>query len=133
MNSEEKQIYWKKLEELEEKVHAGYDKTVITLSGGALGLSLTFIKNITVEKALERYLAHYAVSFWGFSLSSLLLAYFCGILAYKRAKKMLLKNKLNEKNPGEIYAHLTNIFSALGGIAFILGVIYIVRFINKNI
>ena len=38
--------YRKSLIEIEQRIGAGYDKTLITLSGGALGLTVTFIKDI---------------------------------------------------------------------------------------
>ena len=114
-------------------VGASYDKTLITLSGGALGLTVTFIKDIvTPTSAVNTWLAVSAWSAWAFSLASLLLALYFGTSAYRHAIKMLDNDTLDSKNPGGCYATITTIFNITGGLSFLIGVILFINFVYSN-
>lgn len=55
--------YRKLLQELEIKAQEQYDKTVLMLSGGALGVSFTFLKDIiSLDKAIH---TGYLIVAWG--------------------------------------------------------------------
>jgi len=126
--------YRKTLIEMEQKVGEGFDKTLIALSGGALGVTITFIKDIVGESEIQsRELALYAWSAWAVSLSSLLLAFYFGTSAYRYAIKKLDEGKLDSKNPGGIFSSITNILNIVGGVSFIVGVILFVRFAYHNL
>ena len=126
--------YRQQLIEIEQKIGAGYDKTLITLSGGALGVSFAFIKSFIGEGQIASPLyALFAWCFWAASLTFLLTAFYFGSLAYRYAIKMLDANKLNKDNPGGYYAIIINILNILGGLSFILGVALFITFSFKNL
>lgn len=126
--------YRKTLIELEQRIGEGYDKTLIALSGGALGITITFIKDIVGESNIEcGRLALIAWSAWALSLSSLLAAFYFGTMAYRYAIKKLDGGELNSKNPGGIFSTFTNYLNAIGGTSFIFGVIIFIGFAYKNL
>lgn len=132
--SDELDKYRQQLIEFEQKIGAGYDKTLIALSGGALGISISFVKDIVGDKeVLCPLLALIAWGSWATSLACLLLAFYFGTNAYRYAIRKLDAGNLNPANPGGCYAILTAFFNALGGISFIVGVILFVYFAYKNI
>ena len=51
----EKQIsdYRKGLQALEQKMQSEYDKAVMALSGGALGVSMTFLKDVVLNQGVH--------------------------------------------------------------------------------
>ena len=126
--------YRNSLIELEHKIGEGFDKTLIALSGGALGLTLTFIKDIVGPQSVEATnFALLSWCLWTASLSSLLLAYYFGSLSYRHALKSYDKGNLNADNPGGGYATATNIFNVVGVVAFILGVMSFIYFAFENL
>ena len=126
--------YRKTLIELEQKIGEGYDKTLIALSGGALGVTITFIKDIVGEsKIIFSGLALTAWSAWALSLSCLLAAFYFGTRAYRYAIQKLDEGKLNSANPGGIYSTITNCLNVIGGVSFISGVILFVWFAYRNL
>lgn len=126
--------YRQQLIEFEQKIGAGYDKTLIALSGGALGISISFIKDIVGDReVLCPIFALIAWCSWATSLTCILLAFYFGTKAYRYAIRKVDEGNLNPDNPGGCYAVLTSFFNAFGGISFIVGVISFVYFVYKNI
>lgn len=118
----------------EQKISESYDKTLITLSGGALGLTITFIKEIVGPS--EIVCANYALIAWvswAVSLSCLLFALLLGVYAFRHARENLDANKLNVQNPGGFYSSATRFLNIVGGILFIAGVVYFVYFSYLNL
>jgi len=130
MNSE----YRKQLVEFEQKIGEGFDKTLIALSGGALGLSIAFIKDIVGVKAMtyECFLI-ISWSFWALSLGSILFAFYFGQLAYRKAITQVDNDTINTEVTGGIYTAIVNWLNAIGAISFFFGVISIVIFSIKNL
>ena len=69
--------YRKSLLAAEQQMQAEYDKGVMTLSGGALGISFAFLKDVVGTKSLfhGNYLL-WAWILWAFSISCILASYF---------------------------------------------------------
>ena len=130
MNSE----YRKQLVEFEQKIGEGFDKTLIALSGGALGLSIAFIKDIVGATAMthECYLIA-SWSFWALSLGSILFAFYFGQLAYRKAITQVDNKTIHTEVTGGKYATIVNWLNAIGAISFLLGVILIIAFSIKNL
>jgi len=125
--------YRKQLIDLEQSVHESYDKTLITLSGGALATSIAFLKDIVGDKTpICKEYATYAWISWSTSLVLLLMGLYFGTLAYRHAVKQLDENKLNEKNPGGLWNPLIKGLNAFGGITFVVGLIFFLIFAYKN-
>lgn len=134
MDEKQKEIYRNQLLEAEQKIGEGYDKTLITLSGGALAISIAFINDVVGTNSISNgeFLA-VAWSSWALSLTSLLLAFYFGGHAYRHAIETLDSNKLNSNNPGGKYSTLTKWLNAVGGLSFLVGVVTFLYFCFRNI
>ncbi len=80
--------YRQQLITLEQKSVESFDKTVIALSGGALGLSLTFVKEIVdLANALQTQWLLTAWICWTTSLLCVLLSFWLSAKAMRKAIK----------------------------------------------
>jgi hypothetical protein len=118
----------------EQKAQEDFDKTVVSLSGGALAISFAFIKDMIGSGPLDKAL-FLLVSWmlWGGSITAVLLSYFCSHLALRRAIIQVDKNKIYNERPGGFYDIITAILNFGGGLLFLLGVISIVYFVGHNL
>ena len=126
--------YRKKLLEWEQKIGESYDKTLITLSGGALGLTIAFVKDIVGKDAIECvFLLLVSWIAWTVSLTSLLATLYFAQFAYRRTIEQLDAGTIYNETPGGGYTGVIHFLNAAGGIGFIIGVIAIVRFAYINL
>lgn len=132
--SQEYSGYRKQLVEFEQKIGEGFDKTLIALSGGALGLSIAFIKDIVgAETIVSHYYLIASWSFWATSLGSILFAFYFGQLAYRKAITQVDNRTIKSENVGGIYGAIVSVLNAVGAVSFLLGVITIIIFSIKNL
>jgi hypothetical protein len=112
-----------------------FDKAMLTLSGGALGLSITFIRQL----APKPHLIGLLVTAWS-CLAVALLATILGLhisqSAIRRARDMLdddqrgISDALNRKNDP---ARLTNCFNWIAAFAFLAGIAFLAVFAIFNL
>lgn len=132
--SAQERDYRNQLLEWEQKIGDSYDKTLITLSGGALGLTITFIKNIIEENAIVCInLLLFSWGAWIVSLTSLLMALYFAQFAYRRTITQLDEKTIYEQTPGGKFTNIVSFCNAVGGIGFIVGVVAIVMFVSTNL
>ena len=133
--------YRKLLVANEQKSQEDYDKTLISLSGGALGISFAFIENFLGNQQIinEGYLLA-AWILWGFSLFSTLTSFYVSRQALRKAINQVDQaitqadtERIYSQTPGGFYSTLTAILNALGGIFFVSGVVSLVIFVARNI
>ena len=129
--------YRKFLGECESKATEDFDKTIVTLSGGALGLSLVFIEKV-VPVTGAQHLWLLAVS-W----SSLILAVVCNLMSFMaamqsmRREQQVFDGSRTLASPGEpaggSWRRWTNTFNwvALGSCVF--GTILLFTFAALNL
>ncbi len=118
------------------KTQEDFDKTLLTLSSGAFGLSLIFIKDILdINKAINLTLLYVSWKLWIISLISLLLGYRNGILAHKKVLTLIDNSEINKlyKNGGEPYTTRIEIFNIIGMWTFLIGLILITCFVTLNL
>lgn len=131
--TDQKQEYRNLLITAEQKSQEDYDKTLVSLSGGALGLSLLFIENVIGDSApISGHFLVAAWILWAFSLAAVVLSYFCSGMALRKSIEQCDKNDYSEGVGGKA-AKATSYLNAASGILFILGVISIIIFCSKNI
>ena len=122
--------YRKLLQELEIKAQEQYDKTVLMLSGGALGVSFTFLKDIiSIDKAISTGYLIVAWSCWGISCACVLYSFYSSRKAMRKAIQYL-DDSIESKN---ISDSLTNFLNFLAGFLFIIGLISMITFAYLNI
>jgi len=111
-----------------------YDKAVMTLSGGAIGLSFAFLKEIGGSWTLVHtcFLLG-AWVLWGLSISSVLFSHYCSHRAMRRALIDLNRNELNYERPGRCWDSAINILNPVGGALFFLGLMSLLVFVDCNV
>jgi hypothetical protein len=125
----------------EQKAQEDYDKTVISLSGGALGISFAFIKDIIGDHPIiSKNILVSGWICWGLSITLVLASYFLSHLALREAIKQFdtaVKNlnvgEIYSQRPGGWYSLITAILNVIGGILFLAGVILIAIFVWYNL
>jgi hypothetical protein len=116
-----------------QKLNESYDKLIITLSGGALGLSFAFLKDVIKENQIQYH--GLLIAAWGFfimSLTSVLMSLLFGIAANKKAVKQVDAGKIYEEEPGGIFSKLTTWLHYSGTGLLIIGLGFITTFAYIN-
>lgn len=123
--------YREGLVETQRKLNESYDKLIITLSGGSLALSITFLKDIIGSSEINHPLL--LLIAWGLfvlSLTSILGEILFGIKAHKKAITQVDNGTIhNEKVGGQSSSwssatHLVASFSLVSGLLFISAFAY---------
>lgn len=118
----------------EQKAQADFDKSVLSLSGGALGVSFAFIKDIIGDGPVAvPNLLLLSWILWATSIVSVLASYFFSHLSLRYAIKQVDKKMIYDERPGGWYDKVTAILNACGGLLFLFGVIAIAYFVSCNI
>jgi hypothetical protein len=126
--------YRKHLVLAEQKAQEDYDKTVLSLSGGALGISFAFIDKVVKTKPLVSpgYLFWSWVA-WASSVVIVLASYFFSIRALRKAIKQSHTGEIYVRKPGGWAALLTETANIFGAAFFILGLFLLGVFVWRNI
>ena len=86
-----------------QKAQDDYDKAVTALSGGAIRLSLTFLKDVVGTRMLVDVIwLLCAWASWGFSVAMVLLSFYAGHLALQNAIKQVDRGTIHSQRPGGI-------------------------------
>jgi hypothetical protein len=125
----------------EQKAQEDFDKTVVSLSGGALGVSFAFLKDIIGDHPItNKGLLFSSWICWGLSITLVLFSYFTSHLALRKSIRQFddaVKNATIEKiytqRPGGKFSLITAILNALGGLLFFVGVLLIATFVWHNL
>lgn len=121
------------LVEARQKAFEDFDKTVLTLSGGALAVSMTFVKDLVGPGVLvyQRCLLS-AWACWGVSLLTVLVSYYSSQLTLNRAINQI-DSGTRSARPGGLFRMLTLILNAVGGLLFLTGLILLIVFVSGNL
>ena len=118
----------------EQKAQEDYDKTIIALSGGGLGISFAFLENVVGTSAIvSPTLLFSSWICWAFSILCVLASYFTSHLALRSAIQKVDAGTIYQKRPGGFIDLITKFCNAAGGLLFFVGVILIALFVYKNI
>lgn len=130
MNAADKE-YWRQLFEIYKESSSQFDKQILFISGGALGLSMTFIKDIvSLETAHCKCLL--AVCWIVLSLvifGSLLSHYF----SMKATNEMMKNLHSGEDEKTNLFNHLTVFLNLFALIGTFVALILLVTFVSLNI
>jgi hypothetical protein len=126
--------YRRHLVAAEQKSQEDFDKTVLSLSGGALGISFIFLKDVLGNKPIldKNYLLISWVS-WGLSSIAVLASFYFSHLALRRAIDQVDKGTIKNQRPGGCLSIATDILNASGAILFFIGVLLITLFASSNL
>jgi hypothetical protein len=118
----------------DQKASEAYDKAIMTLSGGALGLSLTFMKDIAQSPRSET-IWRLELS-WGClaaSLAFILLSMLSSQWALRKAIKQVDHGFPKGTRAGGGFSILTSLLNIFSGIAFVLGIGLLAWFTIANL
>lgn len=126
--------YRKWLVAAEQKSQEDFDKTVLSLSGGALGISFVFLKDVVGPQpiVLSGFLLAAWLT-WAFSTFSVLTSFYLSHLALRRAIGQVDDGTIHKQTPGGAFACLTAILNATGAVLFLVGVCCITVFAGANL
>lgn len=123
--------YRQHLTETYEQLSIGYARTLITLAGGALGLSMAFVREIVGPPSeVYRHLLMYAWSLWATSLSLVLVGYYCGSQAAAHAIDQFDNDLLETQRPGGYWAYAVDWLGRLSLLAFVGGIGFFLNYIR---
>jgi hypothetical protein len=124
----------RRLIEADHKASEIYDKTILTLSGGALAVSFAFLKDIVPhpDPSTVWRLA------WGWtalvaSLVAILLSMLFGRWGLRRQVKQVDMGKIWSEHPGGWASRLTSWLNVIAAAAFVIGVGLLVWFAVANL
>ena len=118
--------------EAERAAQESFDKTIISLSSGALGISFVFVSNITTEPIQRPLLLILAWGVWGLSVTLILTSFVTSRFAFQRAVKQVDTEKVHDERPGGLLTVITNMLNIISGMLFIVGVFLLAWFVTVN-
>lgn len=126
------QIHRDKLQTGESDNQREYDKAVIALSGGALGISIGLLKDVFARDAVTGtgFLLT-AWILWTISLTATLYSFYFSAKAFREELKRLDDSTIYLPNRNW-WTTLTEYFNAASGILFIVGIVSIICFLVRN-
>lgn len=114
---------------LDQESQRDYDKAILTLSGGALGISFAFFKDIVGNNPIQfSFLLLISWICWSLSLTSILFSF----LSSQRALRKAIQQIDSNQEPRNIANCITVILNIASGILFVLGLISIAIFVFIN-
>jgi hypothetical protein len=133
--AETAQSYRARLQELEQKAQEAYDHAVLALSGGALGVSIAFLKDIVKPgQAQDTWLAGLAWLAWCASLACTLWSHYWSTRAMRRAVEEFDAGEAKRKTRlGGLADQLTVGLNVAAGVAFIMGAVSFATFAFRNL
>jgi len=134
----------KLLIDAEREASRSFDQAMITLSAGALGLSVTFIEKLAPAPAVSQWLLYSAWSCFTVALLAILSSFLCSQFAMRRQRDINDANYERETSEdsvsGELnseernrWATVTNILNWSSIVCFILGVAFLLIFSIVNL
>ena len=123
--------YLASLERLREEAQEGFDKAVLTLSGGALGVSFVFVKDIVGNRPLSfTGLLLAAWMAWAASCAATLTSYFTSARTMGHAIKQIHKEQRTgeQQNIDGFWNAATTTCNSIAGVGFVVGVVLMALF-----
>lgn len=136
--SEEEEKAWEKwkdqVDSLNRSSQDSYDKTVLALSSGALGISFAFVSNYLGDDVVPDYpyLLLFTWTCWALSVTAVLASFLFSILATRKA---IVEYNNGVRDPDILigrYDWFTEIMNWAGGALFVLGLFLMLIFATIN-
>lgn len=118
----------------EQEMQREYDKNVLLLSGGALGISFAYLKDIVgTQGLLHGGCLLCAWILWGLSISAALTSYFTSAKALRKAVLDVDLRTIYLTLAESVWATWTKGLNLIAGLFFFLGVAMLVVFVAFNL
>ena len=126
--------YRKQIQVAEQKSQEDFDKTVLSLSAGALGISFVFLKDVIgPNPVLLPDMLFAAWVCWGLSSFAVLASYFLSHIALRHTIKQIDNDTLHKEVPGGPFRKPLVYLNGAGAVLFVIGIIAITAFANANL
>ncbi len=133
MTNEIDSDYRSRLLDGEANAYQQFDKAILYMAGGALGVSFAFVdKFIKSCQVIDASLLIYSWTLWGFSLLFALAGFYLAPFAFRKATRQYDKNKIPGEHVGGWYDYAVVICNLLCAALFIIGVFTMIRFVSLN-
>src|SRR5271157_1044286 len=116
------------LSTMERDSQNSYDKAILTLSGGALGVTISFVKNVIGRTPKDTGFMFASWICWGLSLACVLFSFYTSNLALRRAVIQLDNETIEDEQPGGAFDTFTAVLNAASGCFFLAGAFLFVYF-----
>jgi hypothetical protein len=117
----------------EQKSQADYDKTVVALSGGALGISFAILDKVVAHgPAVRPGLLISAWVAWAASVTLVLVSHYLSCLALAKAIKQTDQGEVQGIRPGGMWSVFLDISNGGSGFLFVIGVLLMTAFVRFN-
>ena len=117
--------------EAEKESQGQYDKTVLALAGGAIGISFAFLTDIVGGTPEHVGWVLTAWITWACSIATCLLSFGASTLAFRKAIKQFVSGQLT--NLGGGWKLTTSILNVAAGVLLMAGILFLVIFVAKNL
>ena len=133
MNNDLKTEYRDELGQARQSSQNAYDKSIISLSGGALAISLFFVRDLIGDKGpVSPDLLVWSWKAWAFSLMAVVASFYLSQMSFSKAIDQIDSGeKINRI--GGWATRATHIANTLSGIFFVIGIIFFLNFASKNL
>jgi len=133
-NSNPLDEYRRHLIAADQKASESFDKTVLSMSSAALGISFAFINSVVGSGPyMKPGLLFISWTSWGLSITVLITSFFFSQLALRKTIKQVDNGTIHEEKAGGVYSTLTMICNISGGLLFIIGVLSLICFVYCNL
>ena len=117
-----------------QRAQEDYDRNVIALSGGAIGVSLVFLRDVikqSVKTSHPLMLAAWIA--WGLSIATVVASYFFSKKALDTAIDQVDAGEIRREKAGKSYSTVVSVLNPIGGGLFFAGVVLMAIFVYSNL
>ena len=111
---------------------SSFDKTLLTLSGGGLTLSVAFVEHFVAENPERPEYLFWAWMCWVISMTVTLVSFYISHLAMTKTIKQVDEEVIDEQVPGRPWTHVLHVLNPLSLLAFVVGLLLIFLFVYAN-
>lgn len=132
--ADELKEYRDHLVKADQKSQEDFDKTLITVATGSLGVSLVFMRDFVGEGPAESPLIIFVG--WGLlaaSVGCVLFGFYLSRFALRKAIRQIDSQSIYSEKPGGKTALVVEILNAASGVLLLLGFIAVICFAFKNL
>jgi hypothetical protein len=131
--SEDLSDYRQHLVLAEQRSQEDYDKTVLALSGGALGISFAFLDKVVAHgPAVRPGLLVSAWAAWAASVTLVLVSHYLSRLALSKAIKQTDQGEIRGIRAGGMWSVFLDVSNGGSGLLFVIGVLLMTAFVRFN-
>lgn len=119
----------------EQRIQEDLDKAVVSLSGGALGVSFIFLKDIVAKKPVAvPWMLMTAWGLWAAAIVAVLASYYIGSRVFRKTIDQVDDGTIHfVKSPGGRLDTVAAVLNVLSGLLFVLGVVAMMVFVHRNL